>query len=405
MPQRSLVNRTDSESGIVCRVRLSFALLRVLAVSTLSVLMSISPHLVEAKVRRCTMVVPVEHSHLITFESELRVIASRSCRPDGCEDGFDFWGHYTRGGRQFIHLVTTSGPGSIRSPTRYVGDLAFFTGIYERLSEGYGCACLGMGHDHHLLGLQGPSSVDVQQVMSISRRNGFSRWCEIITTAETSESCSSWSYGPGLTSTPRIQLNAYSYTDPENGNYVRTRLLVLPGISPLRLALAHRREIPVEALGEEGLYFPLSHIIYDECTSVDSGDAVSEEWVEELSRQCGELPESLQQGLSIETEDNKLSVSVQLQDEYVLTIRYSRTADLTIEDIALRHRNSEVVCELVKVLASVGMRRPLKRICEYAAAWVKRQSRVHSIRECNPCRCSHIAHRETNGGQSDRSIC
>jgi len=71
MLQDSLVDTTGLGSGLVDRVRLSFALLGVLAVGTLCAYIPMSPHLIRANVRRCPMVFPIEHSHLITFESEL----------------------------------------------------------------------------------------------------------------------------------------------------------------------------------------------------------------------------------------------------------------------------------------------------------------------------------------------
>jgi len=339
----------------------------------------------------------VAHSHLVTYESEIRVMASRSCRPDGCEDGFDFWGYYTRAGRQFIYLTTVSGRDAVRTPTRYVQDLPFIKAIYRCLSENYGCACLGGGHDHHRLGLDGPSGVDIEQVMSISRRNGFRRWCEIITTAETTAGPGAWFSHHSRASIPRIRLNAFSYLDPQQGEYVRTQLLVLPGISPLRLALAHRREIPAEALGEEGLYFPLSHIVYDECADTDSGDVTSEEGIEELSRQCRELPEDLQPSLGIEAGEETITVSVTLPSEHVLTVRYARASAMAIENVALHCRNQEAAYDLTPQLTGRGARRSLKRICRYALAWIER---CHGVQQGNRYRRRRHAPTNINGFKS-----
>ncbi len=347
------------------------------------------------------MVVPAAHCRLITFESELRVMASRSCRPDGCEDGFDLWGYYTRGGRQFIHLVTVSGPGSARSPTRYVGDLSFFRHNYKHLSECYGCACLGWGHDHHILGLDQPSSADTRSTMSLTRRNRFCRWCEIITTAEAVVERPLWSFSRSVTPLQRIRLNAYSYLDPQQGSYVRTQLLVLPGISPLRLALAHRREIPIEALGEDGLYFPLSHIVYDAYTGMDSGDIEPEPDVEELSRQCRELPEALQESLGVEGENDAISVSVQLSGEHGLTIHYARTPELRIESVALHCRNVEPAYDLPPNLMGLAARRPLNRICRYALAWIKRG---HGVQKGNRYSRGCVDRRDVDGLKSAANV-
>jgi hypothetical protein len=308
-------------------------------------------------------------------------MASRSCCPDGCEDGFDFWGSYTRGHRQVIQLVTVSGPKALRTPARYVQDLAFFKNIYKLLSEKYGCGCLGGGHLHLLPGLGGPSSVDVQQGMSISRRNNFNRWCEIITTHDlTALPKSFWISGRPAVSReygiPHIRLHAYSYLDPQRGSYVRTTLRVLPGVSPLRLMLLHNGDIPPEALGEEGTLFPLSHIVYDPWNASDGAGRGGEadEPLEELARQCRELPEELQQDIDFAVQDDTISVSIQLPDENLLKIRYRRTPNLIVENVVLEHGRTGEAYDLTRRLAGLAATKRLSRLCGYAMTRIQRRT-------------------------------
>ena len=334
--------------------------------------------------RGSAMVVPAAHSRLITFESEIRVMASRSCCLDGREDGFDFWGHYTRGGRQFIHLVTVSGPGARHGPASYVQDLTYFTDLYRRLSEVHGCACLGGGHAHHRLGLPGQSSVDIRQVMSICKRNGFQRWCEIITTHETPGMSQSFrrrgrgEVSPGY-EIPCIRLNAYSYVDPQCGQLVKTQLQVLPGISPLRLALMHGRDISPEALGEDGIFFPLSHILYDpyEESGHEKRGRQDDADLEMLAEQCRELPEQWQQNIRFEVEDDAISVSLGLSQEHHLSVRYARLPQLTVESVLLTVDGVGVPHDLTPELAGSAADKRLGHICEYAVAWIQRDEAPH----------------------------
>lgn len=325
------------------------------------------------------MVIPAAHSRLLIFESEMRVIASRSCRPDGCEDGFYLWGYYTRGGRQFIHLVTVSGPHASRSPAYYVGDLDFFRRSYSQMSKGYGCACVGWGHDHHTLGLDRPSGVDTQSTMSLAQRNGFHRWCEIITTAEPSSQRSLWSARLSRTSRPGVRVNAYSYLDPQQGQLAKTKLQVLPGISPLRLALMYNGDVPREVLGEEGLFFPLSHIIYDRYEEEDNESNVSDEdgALEELARQCRELPEQWQQNIRFMPEEGHICVRLQLSPANALTLQYARLPQLTVKSVVVTIDGAGSAYDLTQKLAGLAKEKRLNHICEHTAAWIRRKNTAH----------------------------
>ena len=323
----------------------------------------------EQRTSRTNQTAQLANSYLTVFESEIRIPAGLSYRAGACETGGDLWGWYTRAGRASIQLITGPGPNAAHESAHYAQDLTFFKDLQQQLSKKFGCQWLGTWHCHHNLGLRAPSTGDVHQVMAVTKRNRLDRWCEFITTFDSDEIRTplAYHYGRSLPThhTNRIRIDAYDYPDPQEGQLVNAKLRVLPGISPLRLALLHTRTVGQQALAEEGILFPLSHILFDPYEE-DTTCTESDESLEALSRQCAELPEKVQESIQFNVEDQTLSVSVRLPRGSVLVARYARTIPLKLEAVSLEEGKTGRTRDLTRVINELSRRLTLRELCEFA---------------------------------------
>lgn len=309
--------------------------------------------------------------YITVYDSEIRIPAGLSYHAGAWETGGDLWGLYTRAGRPLIQLITGPGPNAVHESAHYAQDLTFFKNLQRQLSERFVCQWLGTWHYHRNLGLRAPSAGDVHQVMAVTKRNGLDRWCEFITTFDSAEihTPSAYRYGRSLPKhhTNRISIDAYDYPDPQTGQLVNTKLRVLPGISPLRLALLHNRMIDPLALAEEEALFPLSYIFFDPYEE-DKTCNESDESLEALSRQCAELPDEVQKSLRFTVEGQSVVLSVDLPRGVLLAVRYRREIPLSIETVLLKDKISGTECDLRQAIKRLGRRPTLEKLYEFAAS-------------------------------------
>jgi hypothetical protein len=310
--------------------------------------------------------------YITVYDSEIRVPASLSFRAGDRETGGDLWGWYTRAGRPLIQLITGPGPNAVHESAHYAQDLTFFRNLQRQLSERFGCQWLGTWHCHHHLGLREPSQGDVQQVMGVSKRNGFDRFCEFITTLEGAGGRvpSIFHHGRALqrNHVNGVRIDAYDYLDPQEGRSINARLRVLPGFSPLRQALLHSRAVDMQALAEEGILFPFSHILFDPYQQENQVSSEADECLQALSEQCAELPEDVQKSLRFTVEEQSVSLSVDLTLRVVLAVRYRRAIPLRVEAVSFEDKVTGVARDLTQAIKGLGRRPTLERLYEFAVS-------------------------------------
>jgi len=310
--------------------------------------------------------------YITVYDSEIRIPAGLSFRAGDRETGGDLWGWYTRAGRPVIQLITGPGPNAVHESAHYAQDLAFFLKLQKQLSESFGCQWLGTWHWHHSLGLREPSGGDVRQVMGVSKRNGFDCFCELITTFEGSDGYLPQTFCRGRLlqryNINRIRIDAYDYLDPQAGRPIHAKIRVVPGFSPLRLALLHSRAVGVEALAEEGILFPLSHILFDSCQEEDAVCTEPDECLEALSEQCASLAEDVQKSIRFVVEEQTVSVSVGLPRGLVLAVRYRRAIPLKVEAVSLEDKTTGDEHDMTQVIKRLGKVSTLERLYAFAAS-------------------------------------
>jgi transcriptional regulator with XRE-family HTH domain len=171
---------------------------------------------------------------LVTWESELRAIAAEASAWS-IETGGDLFGRWTD--IPTILLATKAGPNAQRNNAHFRLDVEYLRQLSETLASDWALRYFGDWHSHHRLGLSSPSGGDQRRIHSIAGRNQFPGMAEIIVTLEDARN------------EPIIRIHPWLYDlSSENSGPFPLRVKVLPGVSPIRQALAARRVFPEQDL-------------------------------------------------------------------------------------------------------------------------------------------------------------
>jgi hypothetical protein len=272
------------------------------------------------------------------FESELRRIAGISAARRDCEDGGDLFGLLTHGGRILILLATGSGPKAVHRPTYFAQDADFLRANVELITGTYAVPVVGSHHSHHSLGIDEPSSGDIEQVRGITTRNHFTRWCDIIATHIWDNGVTKLGGAGRQRVTPdaplQVRINAFDYADPQQGQGSRCALRVLPGISPLRLALLASGRLDAIDSNDPGMSWPMDRIVCD--SAERPAVAASGNLSRRLAEQCEELPEEAQRSIRFHFGDLLVVASVEFPGIGLARIRFTREHPYTIQAVHLQ---------------------------------------------------------------------
>jgi hypothetical protein len=242
-------------------------------------------------------------------ESEAKVICGDSLQWGNDETGGELYGLYTSCGSPVILLATAPGPKAAHEATHFAQDLDFFRRMMGLLTP-YGLQPVGAWHAHQALGIHGPSTGDVSQVMSLTKRNHLRTWCEIITTRSADSGFDASSRNKTLAAAGGgglYTLNAFLYSDPQNGIHERVPIRIIPGVSPYRIAVLLSGKVAPADIAEYGLCFPLERIVP---TGRHRGEDHSEEFPPKVIAELRELPTEAHEGISVQIEDGEAVVTL-----------------------------------------------------------------------------------------------
>jgi hypothetical protein len=266
--------------------------------------------------------------YLIIYESELRVMAGLSAEWGEQETAGSLFGLWTQGGRPAVLLVTGPGPKAIHSSVHCQHDVEFFHTIRDIIEPSTGLQHAGDWHGHHYLGLERPSEGDLGQVRAVTSKNRCPRWCGIITTVCRNDGSDpsphrsrQWNVD---SSPPGIKISAFLYLDPQAGVYVPAALQVVPGISPVRMALLSSGKLDPTAIGEQGLCFPLQKIRYM-LASVDRTTSAAPPVLATLAEQLRQLPESARTKIELRSSTGIVTIAAPLADNHTAYIAVNDT--------------------------------------------------------------------------------
>ena len=279
-------------------------------------------------------------SCMTIYESEVRVIAGLAAQWGEMETGGDLHGSWTHGRHPLVMLATGPGPEATHESVHFSQDIDFFRRTSQFLSGRYGIQCIGTHHSHHTLGLTEPSGGDLEQVRSLTSRNNLKRWCEIITTLNGPPRADGWCNFLDRTKRRerhqvRAQINAFEYTDPQQGQRVRCTLRVLPGVSPIRAALLSSDGLEPAGIAHECMAFPSDRIEFDTAEATQHQSNLSPELCAILSEYCTQLPESTQEHVEIEDQGDTVVLRISLPHQRLAWVTFDPKVPEAIESVRL----------------------------------------------------------------------
>lgn len=289
-----------------------------------------------------TLVHPLE-----IWESEAQVICGDSQRWGDDETGGDFYGLYTSHDSPVILLATAAGPKATHEATHFAQDLDFCRRMMGLLTP-YGLQPVGAWHAHQSLGIHGPSGGDVRQVMSLTRRNNLRDWLEIITThpAGWESAASGQNRAVAASDGGRMYtMNAFLYSDPQNGIHERVPIRIIPGVSPYRIAVLLSGKVAPADIAEYALCFP------SECITPvgrHHGEDHTEEFPPKVIAELSELPAEAQEGISVQLEDGKAVVTLPVIRGVLAHITFAENPPHEISAIHLEREEDAALTNVMR---------------------------------------------------------
>ena len=294
-----------------------------------------------------------EYKYLAIYESELAIMAGIAAQWTDLETGGALFGHFNHQGCPIVYLITGPGNDAVHKAAHFQQDINFFLSNNRVMEEHYGLQWIGDWHSHHQLGLDKPSGGDLKQVRSVTQKNNFELWCGIIITTQQENrlalQCLSrlQDYRETFNS-PRVRINTFLYSNPQTGQKKRVNIRILPGISPIRLALLATRKLPLSVIGECASCFPLDNIVYD-FSELSSGASPSPKTIpESLSSQIQRLPEEVQGSIEICVIQDIIIITVPLTAGQNIDVALHKNAPHKIVAVHLKTHDGEEYKDLTK---------------------------------------------------------
>lgn len=293
---------------------------------------------------------------LIICESETRTIAGLAAKWRDIETGGDLFGLWSRDGIPNIMLVTGPGPDATHEATHFAQDLRFFLDLANYLRKKYGLQWLGTWHSHHSLGLDSPSQGDVEQVKSVTKKNNFRKWCEIILTHEpetdtADQTGTSWWSAARPQESFKIKVNAFSYIDPQKGHNVRAEVRVLRGASPFRSTLLSEGMGKRIGISKKDSSFPLERVILAAPESNCVTPLVNR-IPDTLLKKISLLPKKAQEKLQLQVEQDMVIITTTLSEGIIVGIGMTNQPPHMITAVSVKNiKTGESKDVTAKVLA------------------------------------------------------
>jgi hypothetical protein len=160
----------------------------------------------------------------VIFESEIHEIVREAAAWTQAETGGSLFGYATHSGLPVIHFALGPGPGADRARTRCRIDARYLQQVGTELSDNYGLQHIGAWHSHHHLGLEHPSSGDLEAMQEALGSTGCERLALIIASLQPGGR-------PSARATVTLRPFLYRSNTPAG---TECSWVVLPGVSPIR---------------------------------------------------------------------------------------------------------------------------------------------------------------------------
>jgi len=226
------------------------------------------------------------------FESELSAICRSAAERGWEETGGHFFGAISRGSPVAM-VATPAGKAAVHSTANFVQDLDYYRASDRYLREYLGLDLLGRWHSHHTLGLSWPSAGDLGSAKSIMEKNGMSVFVEFILTLDAKS---------GL-----VRVHAYVYLAGEPFEARPAKLIILPGVSPMREA-AFGSVVFVDHKTYEWRYPRERFVVDGELAGTEDGIP------RVLEQQIGQLPAQVLSETKVVREGEAISIELPLSE-------------------------------------------------------------------------------------------
>lgn len=255
---------------------------------------------------------------VITFQSEINALGRLTAAWGDLETGGVLYGLWTFGLMLVVFLAIGCGQLAIHRRSYFENEPEFVMQTNTAIWERFGLQHVGDWHSHHHLGIDHPSSGDVHQVQSITTKNYAPRWVGIITTthvpsAATKIHVPSW-WPLRQAEVPDVRINAFMFPDPQTGRYVRVPVRVLPGVSPVRLAIRLSGMLEPWTIGDDAEQVPVGRIHCDLPVEQTASSAQADAVLNAIAEQIRELPAEIQSRVRLATTGSLVTVLVPLDE-------------------------------------------------------------------------------------------
>jgi len=241
---------------------------------------------------------------VVCWESELKAICGMAAEEEmeGLETGGELYGLYTQSDKPVIMFATPAGPSARHGPGYFIQDLEFFKYANKFLFQEFQINFIGSHHVHpHFSFSPNPSSIDVQGAKSIGFKNSMEK---VYLFTITFERCSR-SFNKKI-----VRVNSYVYEIKNSFKPIPCKILVLPGISPIRRAISDYPE--AKKLIRPDCYLPISQIRWDGCYQINSKLPIQkpQPFNKSLIRQFKRLPAEIQSKIQVQCDHEIMVISI-----------------------------------------------------------------------------------------------
>ncbi len=319
------------------------------------------------------------------YESELRVMGGLALRGYPYECGGNLFGFYTRDRCPVISLLTGPGPNATCERFHFAQDYAFFLRANQFFHAEFGIEWIGDWHSHPHPGANEPSRGDLNQVMTLTRRNPqIERWLDIIVSFERNRAYNRFFPASLHPATNAVSINAFLYPDPQQGQALRTPLRVLPGMSPLRSALVSRNSLQLCHSSSNVPQAPMERIRCESNADTTERFHHRSEKNDILAAQIRELPEAAQQSIEIRRAPGLLILTIPITASYIAVIGLKENNPTSILRILVKDMRTDETRDLTSAYGANGRSIRLGPLYERLHAQAARQHNVDTWSKLRP---------------------
>jgi len=232
--------------------------------------------------------------YIYVWESELKFMAFLTHHWGCIETGGDAYGYFSHAARPVVVFITPPGPNAIHEFAHFRQDTEYLIKYNRYLRDKYGIYYIGSMHSHHILSKKDLSKGDIESAHKIANKNGYRHICQFLTTFEKPSEINNYSQaGQNLNKkdvhcsyrktthwencilktsqvtkcltnqilySNYIKIKSHYYRDAAQSQPIHCPIHLIPGVSPIRKAIAMDTELRAITM----LYhFPMFRVIIE----------------------------------------------------------------------------------------------------------------------------------------------